>query len=108
MDLPQLERSGAASKVDARATAAALKREANTVRTAVQSPRCFVRWEADDSGDMFAVWINEGCEGEKSVNCSELKRRMDDLVKSFGADIMKSRKGNAVSIELPTWKAGQA
>ena len=32
----------------------------------------------------------------------EAKRRMDELVKQFGADVAKSRKGTAVSVELPT------
>ena len=83
---------------------AELKQAANTVANAIKSPRCMVRWEADDNGDMFAIWITEGCTNETSVNCSALKRRMDELVKQFGTDIMTSRKGNSVSVELPTLK----
>ena len=83
---------------------AELKQVANTVANAIRSPRCMVRWEADGNGDMFAIWIADGCTQETSVNCSDLKRRMDELVKVFGPDVMKSRTGNTVSIELPTMK----
>ena len=61
-----------------------------------------LRWEADEHGDMWAIWIADGCTQETSENCSALKRRMDELTKMFGADIMKSRTGRTVGVEIPT------
>lgn len=85
----------------ARAAAAKINTALNGVQTAIQSPRCYVRWELDVNGDQCAVWTTENCTGEMRVNVSALNKEMDRLVTSFGSDVCRSRKGNRVRVEIP-------
>ena len=88
----------------ARFRATKIKRALSGVAEAIKSPRCLVSWRKEDNGDTSAVWVTQECEGEVSVNVSDLKRQMDDLIGQFGPGIAASRKGNPLTLELPTIK----
>jgi len=103
MDMPELKPKETPAE-KARADAARIRRRLNDVKTALDSPRCSVIWRKIDAGDMVACWIEESCEVETEVNVSALQRKMKELAAAFGAEVEKSRKGNAVSIELPNLK----
>lgn len=90
----------------ARAQAARLRGQLGAVETAMKSPCCLVRWSVTGDGDEMVAWVTEGCEGERAVNVSALKREMKSLSDEFGPDILKSRKGKAVSFELPMLAKG--
>lgn len=89
----------------ARVEASQIRKALNEVVTAIRSPRCLLQWKAADNGDMLAVWVTENCVGEDVTNVSELQRRMDALAKRWGNDIMRSRRGGTIQIELPTLAA---
>ena len=86
----------------ARVEASQIRKALNEVVTAIGSPRCLLQWRAAENGDRLAVWVTENCVGEDVTNVSALQRRMDELAKQFGPDIVKSRRGGTVKIELPT------
>ncbi len=86
--------------VDAKQTIVSIRKRIDTVASMRSRNPNLVRMATDQNGDQIAFWYAPDGK-ELNYNMSAAQRKINDLVKVHGPDILKSRSGQMVKIELP-------
>ncbi len=85
---------------EARQTATAIRRRLQQVSDMRQRDPNLVRIATDPSGDKIAFWYAQDGK-ELNYNVSAAQRKVNELAAQHGSDILKSRTGQIVKIDLP-------
>ncbi len=91
-------------KESARYQALAIVRRLNDVGGMVKRDPARVRVATDGDGNRVAFWYAGG--REVNFNVTEAERKLNELVRVHGSDVLKSRSGRIadVRVELPIGK----
>lgn len=84
---------------DAKASVLSYRRRLETIAKMMRDQPGLVRVATDGKGDRIAFWFANN--QEQTYNVSDAERRIEALAKQFGQDILRSRSGQIVKIELP-------